>query len=179
MGPGSSDHSIGQTILPPVEQKQHLPLYFDLREVVVGRGFIAVVRMRGRATCVEDFGSTWIYGVNPGALAEHGSDLKAACANFRRSLIELLFDFAELAADFDTFCRAVSEHFRATDRESVDEWIEARREVRRGRVPEVDLPRESGDLEPDLQVRDLVKTRPSELTPALNEQPAPRERLAA
>lgn len=162
-----------------MKQTQHIPLYFDLREVVVGRGFIAVVRMRGRATSMEDFGSTWMYGVNPGALAEHGSDLKSAYANFRRSLIELLFDFAELADDFNAFRRAVSKHFYATDHESVDEWVAARREVRGGRVPEVDLPWEKDDLEPELHVRDLAETRRADLTPAINEQPAPQERLAA
>ena len=158
---------------------QRLPIYFDLRQVVVGNGFIAAVRLRGRATGTEDFGSTWIYGVNPGALADHGPDLKTAYANFRQSLGLVLFDLAELAADFGAFRRALSKYLHATDRESMDEWVEARREVRSGRVPEADFPLESDDLEPELEVRDLTAAGPSELTPDLNETPAPQERLAS
>ena len=158
---------------------QHLPLYFDLRQVVVGNGFLAAVRLRGRATGMEDFGSIWIYGVNPGGLADHGPDLKTAYGNFRRSLGLVLFDLAEDAADFDEFRAAVSDFLEQADAESVAEWIEARREIRSGRVPEVDFPQEGDDLEPELQVRDLSSARPSELTPDLNEIPAPQERLAA
>ena len=171
-------HWLLVTTIPAVTPMQHTPLYFDLRQVVVGNGFVAAVRLRGRATGMEDFGSIWIYGVNPGALAGHGPDLKTAWANFRHSLGLVLFDLAELAADFGAFRRALSKYLLATDRESVDEWIEARREVRGGRVPEVDFPRESDDLEPELQVRDLTTAGPSELTPDLNEVPAPQERLA-
>ena len=158
---------------------QHLPLYFDLRQVVVGNGFLASVRLRGRATGMEDFGSIWIYGVNPGGLADHGPDLKAAYANFRRSLGLVLFDIAEDAADFDEFRAAVSDFLDQTDAESVAEWTDARREIRGGRVPEVDFPIEGDDLEPEVQVRDLTTARSSELTPDLNEIPAPQERLAA
>lgn len=158
---------------------QHLPLYFDLRQVVVGNGFLAAIRLRGRATGMEDFGSIWIYGVNPGGLADHGPDLKTAYANFRRSLGLVLFDIAEDAADFDEFRAAVSDFLDQTDAESVAEWIEARREIRSGRVPEVDFPQEGDDLEPEMQIRDLTAARSSELTPDLNEIPAPQERLAA
>ena len=158
---------------------QNIPLYFDLREIVVGQGFIAAVRMRGRATGVEDFGSTWIYGVNPGGLADHGSDLKTAYGNFRRSLVCVLLDFAEEAADFGAFSQAVRGFLEATNSESVAEWEVARSEIREGRTPEVDLPPEKADLEPDLQVTDLSAARPADLTPAINELPEPQERLAA
>lgn len=166
-------------MIPAVTPMQRLPLYFDLRQIVVGNGFVASVRLRGRATGMEDFGSIWIYGVNPGALADHGPDLETACANFRHSLGLVLFGLAELAADFGAFRRALSKYLEATDRESVDEWIEARREIRGGRMPEVDFPPESDDLEPQLQVLDLTTAGPSALTPDLNEVPAPQERLAA
>ena len=61
----------------------------------------------------------------------------------------------------------------------MDEWIAARREIRGGRVPEVDFPQENDDLELELEVRDLTTAPPTELTPDLNEIPAPQERLAA
>ena len=158
---------------------QHIPLYFDLRQVVVGNGFLAAVRLRGRATGMEDFGSIWIYGVNPGGLADHGPDLRTAYASFRRSLGLVMFDLAELADDFDAFRRDLTKYFHATDRESVDEWIAARREIRGGRVPEVDFPQANDDLDLELQIRDLTTAPLTELTPDLNEVPAPQERLAA
>lgn len=158
---------------------QHIPLYFDLRQVVVGNGFLAAVRLRGRATGMEDFGSIWIYGVNPGGLADHGADLKTAYANFRRFLGLVMFDLGEMAADFSAFRRDLSKFVHATDRESMDEWISARREIRGGRVPEVDFPHENDDLDLELQIRDLTTAPPTELTPDLNEIPAPQERLAA
>lgn len=157
----------------------HLPLYFDVRQVVAGRGFLAAVRMRGRATCMEDFGSIWIYGVNPGGMAEHGPDRRSAYSNFRRFLVGVLSDIAEDAADFAEFRAAVTDFLEETDAESVDEWTEARREIRGGRVPEVDLPRVSEDLGPEVEVRDLSNAPATEITPAINEPHYPQERLAA
>lgn len=161
-----------------VTPMQNIPLYFDLRETVVGQGFIAAVRMQGRATAVEDFGSTWIYGVNPGGLADHGSGLKTAYGNFRRSLVCVLLDFAEEAADFGAFSEAVRDFLEATNAESVAEWDVARSEIRNGRTPEVDLPAEKADLEMSVRITDLSATRPADLTPAINEL-EPQERLAA
>lgn len=157
----------------------HLPLYFDVRQVVAGRGFLAAVRMRGRATCMEDFGSNWVYGVNPGEIAHHGPDLKTAYANFRQFLVGVLSDIAEDAADFVEFRASVSEFLDETDAESVAEWTAARDEVRKGRVPDVDLPREHGDLRPEVTVDDLSNARPTEITPAINQPAGPQERLAA
>lgn len=165
--------------MPPVTPMQHIPLYFDLRHIVAGQGFIAAVRMRGRATGVEDFGSIWIYGVNPGGIAEHGPDLKSAYANFRRFLVGVMSDLAEDAADFIEFRAAVSDFLEETNAESVAEWTEARDEVRKGHVPKVDLPREGDDLSAEVEVDDLSNARPPEITPAINEPAYPQERLAA
>ena len=155
-----------------------LPLYFDFREVVEGDGFIAALRMRGRVTGMRDFGSYWIYGVNPGGLAQSGDDLASAGANFRRALTEVLFDFAEEASDFDRFREEVRSFLNETDDGSTEEWVEARRQVRAGPVPEVGLRAETAELDPRLEIRNLLDpaTGPE---PRLDVLPVAQEFLAA
>lgn len=158
---------------------QHLPLYFDFRAFVEGRGFVAAVHIRGRATGSSDFGSYWIYGVNPGGLAEHGEELKSAYAAFRTALTGVLFDFAEEAADFSEFRREVEIFLAETDDDSVAEWIEARRAIREGAAPpDLDLRRETEDLEPDLTIRNLLDPASAQTLP-INVLRADQELLAA
>ena len=117
---------------------QHVPLYFHFEHVVFGRGFVADIRFLGRATCTREFGSTWMYGVNPGALAEEGETMQAAYANFRNALVAVFFDLAEEAGSFEAFRASARSFFEATDDESVQEWVEAREAVRAGQDPELD-----------------------------------------
>ena len=136
---------------------QRLPLYFDLRVVVDGDGFLASVGMRGRITCEEEFGSTWMYGVNPGGLAENGEDLESAYANFRRALTEIIGDSARQAADFGAFRADIEEFLSGTTEDIVAEWVDARRRIRAGSIPDLSLPQETADLEPVLHMQDLTR----------------------
>ena len=159
----------------------HIPLYFRIQQTVIGQGFVADVRLLGRATCTAAFGSTWIYGVNPGALAEDGGDLKSAYASFRNRLAEVLVDLAEAAGGFVEFQERAQSFLEATDDESVAEWVEARRLVRAGKDPGVDselnLRRETGELTPSCEIRNVSSAA---LSPALNRlTPDQRTRLAA
>lgn len=131
---------------------QRLPLYFDLRVVVDGGDFLASAGLRGRITCEEEFGSVWMYGVNPGGLAENGEDLESAYANFSRALVEIVGDFAERAADFGAFRDEVEEFLMGTTEDIVDEWAAARQRVRDGSVLDLRLARETADLEPVLHL---------------------------
>lgn len=135
---------------------QRLPLYFDLRLVVDGGDFLASVGLRGRITCEEEFGSIWMYGVNPGGLAENGEDLESAYANFRRALTEVVSDCARRAADFGAFRDDVEEFLMGTTEDIVDEWVAARQRIRDGNVPDLRLLRETADLEPVLHMQDLT-----------------------
>ncbi len=146
---------------------QRLPLYFDLRVVAAGGRFLASVGMRGRITCEEEFGSTWMYGVNPGGLAENGEDLESACANFRRALTEIIGDSARQAADFGEFRADVEEFLLGTTEDLVDEWVSARQRIRAGSVPNLGLPQETADLGPVLHLLDL--TRRGARRPAVTE----------
>ena len=155
----------------------NIPLFFRFEHIVFGRGFLADVRFLGRATCTREDGSedgsAWMYGVNPGALAEEGNDMKSAVANFREALTGVLFDLAEGSGSFEEFRAAAQSFYEATDAESVAEWEEARQAIREGADPDLDpgldLRRETGDSGPDFKV---VEVLPSDVSPALNHFPA-------
>ena len=148
---------------------QHIPLYFRFEQVVFGRGFVADIRFLGRATCTREFGSTWMYGVNPGALAEEGETMQSAYANFRNALVGVFFDLAEESDGCEAFRAAARSFFEGTDDESVREWVEAREAVRAGQDPELDggldLQKETG--EPDAGFA-VVEVHPAEVVPDLN-----------
>lgn len=157
---------------------QKLPLYLDLLGVVEGDGFIAVLRMRGRVTGMPEFGSYWIYGVNPGGLAQNGDDLASARANFRRAVMEVLFDLADRASDFAGFRDAVRSFLAGTDDDITEEWVEARRRIRAGPIPEAGLRAETAELDTGLEIRNILDPT-SGPEPRLNVLPVPEESLAA
>ncbi len=157
---------------------QHLPLYFDFRAFVEGRGFVAAIRIRGRATGMPEFGSYWIYGVNPGGLAENGDDLKSAYANFRRGVVEVFYDLADRASDFAEFEEAARAFLNGTNDDLVEEWNEARRKIQAGPVPDVGLRPETAELDPLLTIRNILDRKMAGLLP-INEFPVSQERLAA
>ena len=104
-----------------------VPLYIQFRTPVYGQGFVADVRIRGRITCVEEYGSTCIYGVNPGGLAAGGEDVNSAYLDFKSGLAATLFDLAKDANTFREFKTAAQDFIAATDDESVAEWESATR----------------------------------------------------
>ena len=147
-------------------------LLFRIRQLVFGNRFVAGVRIVGRVTAVEDFGAVWIYGVNPGGLAESGDDLTSAYANFRDWLVKVLFDFAEMADGFEDFRRNAEEFLHATDDGSVAQWRAARQAVRNGRRPQLDLivGVEPNELDIEFHAEDLTAAVESP-SPELNRLP--------
>ena len=129
------------------------PLYFRVRRRIQGRTFAATVEIIGRATWTLDFGKTWLYGVNPGAMAGGGDDLDGALGSFTDHLTGVLSDLADEADDLEAFRRTVERFVSATDDESVAEWEAAREAVRSGREPDVKLAHEHWDLEPRVEVQ--------------------------
>ena len=147
-----------------------IPLYFQFRIPVHGRRFVADVRIRGRITCVEEYGATCIYGVNPGGLAAGGEDLNSAYGDFKRGLAATLFDLAGEADTFGDFKRSARAFVEATDDESVAEWESARSAVRAGKTPAegARLRRETEALPAEITVEQL---QPSKSSPELNPEP--------
>lgn len=134
---------------------QTLPIYFDFKICISGPPFGAEVRIQGRATCVEEFGATWMYGVNPGSLAERGHDLQSAYEAFRQGMVEVLCDLAEVASDFENFREAARAFVATTNRASVTEWETARQAVREGGADDVELRRETGEIKPATEIEPL------------------------
>lgn len=137
---------------------QAIPLYFELREQeVVGGGegtpFVVAVRLRGRITGIEEGGSVWLYGVNPAGIAEEGESLPAAYAGFRRALVDAIHDFAGWAENIRQFREEFTAFFLDTSDGIEGDWIAARREIRNGRSPGLDLRPETDDLETTLEIR--------------------------
>ena len=129
-----------------------LPLYFDFTVQLTGPAFRADVRIQGRATCVAEFGETWIYGVNPGSLAASGPDVQGAFAAFKDGIAESLCDLAEETGAFPVFRSAVRRFVAATNRASVAEWDRARQAVRDGATAHPSLRRETREIAPSVTV---------------------------
>lgn len=112
----------------------NLPILFTYRDTVFGNGFVAEVVTNGCFLFCEEEGGTWIYGVQPGDLAEGGRNFAEAHTEFRRSFTKVLFDIANDAEDFEAFKSGVQEFFNGVNAEVEREWTEAVNRVRQGRI---------------------------------------------
>lgn len=166
---------------------QAIPLYFDLEEAARGEngdGFLATVRLRGRITCRQEEGAFWMSGVNPVGIAEYGDTPAAAYGQFRSAVLDAVRDFADWADDLRQFRAEFTAFLLHTTEEIEGEWIAARQEIRNGRVPGLDLRRETGDLEPMLEItlrrpdRPAPGAPPARSSPPTGADPLPQARLA-
>jgi hypothetical protein len=136
---------------------KHFPLFFRFDEMVLGNGFVAGVRVDGRATAeVQDDGSVWIFGVYPGAMAEGGPDLSTAFANFRARFRLYLVGVATEHASFRAFKAEVERFVLESNDVAIAEWEEARRLVRAGHEPGQTMRRDTTDRKPAVKVTQLV-----------------------
>ena len=117
------------------------PLFFGLRDLVAGNGFVAAVALEGRALLVDEGDGFWMYGVNPGGVAAGGKTHGEAQAEFRQRYRSVLFDLAAEAASFEEFQRAVAQFCEETNEPTAAEWEEAVNEVRSGKVDADWLPK--------------------------------------
>jgi hypothetical protein len=85
------------------------PVLFTLNEVVSGNGFVAGVHVRGRGSMVFEGADEgwWLYGVEPGGLAESGDNTQEAYLKFVADFKKVLFDIASEATTFDKFKKEV------------------------------------------------------------------------
>lgn len=119
---------------------QHWPLLFAYRDRLYGSGYLMEISVRGRALCVKyDDGQVWMYGVNPGGIAEHGGNLEAAHMAFRRAFTAALIDIANDVSSFDEFKSAVQSFVYEANNAVEAEWQEAVRAVRAGKIRPEDV----------------------------------------
>lgn len=106
------------------------PVVFTYEELVKGRGFLAGVLARGRALMVHEDGEWWMYGVQPGVLAEGGDTFEESRLLFRQTFREILFDLAEGAKDFESFKVTTEKTLGEINGPMVERWLMAVETIR-------------------------------------------------
>lgn len=140
------------------------PLLFEYRLLVVGAGFLADVTASGRVLCVREAPDEfWMYGVQPGALAEWGRTEAEAHQAFHRGFHELLIDLASEAPTSEAFEDAVRTFVATVNQPNDALWNQALADVRAGRANTDGLERWPADR--PLSVSIAIMREP---TPAAN-----------
>lgn len=121
------------------------PLLFTFLHKVEGNGYLAEIKVHGRLLAVQEEDCWWMYGVNPGALAASGPSRAEAYMEFRKTLMEVLFDLASESDSFYEFSAAAKAFFHETDPDSIAEWEAARELVRAGKVTIEGMTRETSE----------------------------------
>ena len=130
---------------------QTFPLFYTFQDTVIGRGFIAEVYIKGRATAIleQEEGKPIEYsfnGVEPGGLAQSGSTLNDSYYAFKHSLKQILVELSYRSKNFDHFQELVTKFVRQVNVPEERDWKEAREAVRRGElVPPAPMKRDRGN----------------------------------
>jgi hypothetical protein len=108
------------------------PILFNVRDPVVGKGFLAGVAIAGRVLMrEEEEGGYWIDGVFPGAVSAGGRSKDEALLKFREIYRMVLYDYAAAAESFQDFKREVERFFWEETPGAAAAWKEAAEELRR------------------------------------------------
>lgn len=111
------------------------PVLFSLSEVVSGSGFFAgVAVIDGRGSMVPDVDGWWLYGVEPGVLAEDGDNPQEAHLKFAASFRTLLFDVVANTSSIEQFKEEVVRMFAQVNEPEAERWDAALTATRAGRV---------------------------------------------
>lgn len=146
------------------------PLFFTLKELVYGDGFVAECAIQGRALAVqEEEREWWFNGVEPGGLAERGETLNDAYYSFRDTLKEILFDISYKAESFEAFEASVKRFMHDVNRPNDVDWWACVEAGRKGELqaPTANMREEDADKEPHVYVTRIdpakVKSSSNEL----------------
>ena len=138
-----------------------LPLLFSFRQVVVGSGFVAGVRMNGRAILETDSidakDECWITGISPVGIAGGGGDRGVAFSEFRKAWTEVVFDLASQASDFKSFKAACIEFLKSSQTDLTKLWTDAVEGVRKTHYADASLKSEKAEQKVIIEVVDLSK----------------------
>lgn len=129
------------------------PLLFTFFSKIEGRGYLADVAVHGRLLAEEEDGGWWAFGVNPGGVAAAGKTRTDAYIEFRKSLMQVLFDLAAQAKDFYAFRKAAMKFFGEVNKPTADEWLAAREEVRAKNITVDGLRRETSEAPRRIEIR--------------------------
>jgi hypothetical protein len=150
----------GLQILMTSEQLTEFPLLFSFREIIMGNGFIAGVRMNGRALLEERAGEIWISGVCPVGLAGGGLDRSVAFTEFRKAWVEILFDIAATATSFGDFQEKSRDFLSAEEASVTTHWEAALKMVRNTNYVDPSLPSEiAEEKQVEFEVLELLPSQ--------------------
>ena len=108
-----------------------LPLVFSFRRTLFGPGYAVEVKAtNGRALCVHEGDSVWLYGVNPGGMAARGDDETDARKEFASEFTSILMHIAQATESFEEFTVLTRRFFEETNEGFEPDWIEAVKRVR-------------------------------------------------
>jgi len=135
---------------------ERYPLFFKFKDVVYGKGFLAQVVAIGRTLLVREEDEWWLYGVQPGGMAERGKDQSLTLRHFRATYRNVLLDIASDSEDFENFCKTADSFFKEIDEEDEREWNEARQKIKSGKMDVTEkawpLAREKGNIESTIEI---------------------------
>lgn len=107
------------------------PILFNVRDPVLGNGFVAGVEIAGRALMRKEEDGYWIDGVFPGAVSAGGLSKDEALMRYRETYRTILYDYAAAAESFHDFKQAVERFFWEETPGEAAAWKEAADELRR------------------------------------------------
>ena len=152
------------------------PLLFEYRFLVVGNGFLADITASGKVLCVQEApGEVWMYGVQPGALADWGATEAEAHQAFHRAFHELLIDISASAPTAEAFEAEVRTFCETVNVPNARMWDRALEEVRAGRASTDGLDRWPADRPVSVNIAIVREPKPSANVPVEE----PRHAVAA
>ena len=155
-----------------MEEVKNHPLMFTFRDAISGEGFLASVTLCGRAVMIADEGKQWIYGVEPGGIAESGDTPHEAFLCFRNRYKEILLDMVEECETFSGFKREVERFSVECDTEDKARWESSLEAIRAGHLkvphPFSDLPKKSPETNPTQVTVEHLDTRNTSFQPSDN-----------
>lgn len=142
------------------------PLLFQYRFLIVGNGFLADVNATGKVVCIEEEpGEVWMYGVQPGALAEWGASAPEAHQAFHRAFHQVLMDIASEAPTSEVFEREVQAFMDTVNRPNAALWDRAVVAVRAGETTAEGLDRWPAERPLGVSIAIMREPKPSANVP--------------
>ena len=114
-------------------ETQVFPLILNLKELVKGPTFVAGVVARLHIVMKADYEQWWMYGVNPGGIAEGGDTQETAYLKFLRAFREVLADIASDCHTYEEFLARANAFIMETNDSERADWEAARKAIRAGK----------------------------------------------
>jgi hypothetical protein len=108
------------------------PIIFTINDVVATSSALIDVRACGRALMAEEDGAWWLFGVEPGGIADSGASPQEAFLRFTETFKKALCEIAEDAGNFERFEVAARAFFTEADGVEADRWRTAVATLRAG-----------------------------------------------